>query len=139
MTKSRTTLWPRPYILAIHEKAITEGCCRVEGLDEQRAKSLVASFYRIRRRGDSAHKLHFIKPEYHLVEAMFEPERQSVLFVYNSLPDNMNLPELCSVPDAEKQLVAQSQGPVPLVPELLDIDDLINESMLNIREGSSLD
>lgn len=136
MSKPSENQWPRPYLLEIHEQAIDEGCCRVEGVTEQQARSLIQSFYRIRRRGDSQHKLGFIKPEYHLVMAMWESERGSVLFMYNALPDNVALPKIVSVPASERTTIASAAlaalpepGLEPMPDLDTELDALVAESL----------
>lgn len=98
---SRSTLWPAPFLLQIYEKAVEEGCCRVPVENIARAKSLIASFHRLRRRSDIQHKL-YIRPEFHLVGAMWEESLSTVLFVFNSLPDGAKLPAIESVESRSK-------------------------------------
>lgn len=124
-------IWPRPYIISIHQKAIAEGCCRVEGLAEPQARSLIASFYRIRKRGDTLHKKGFIPDEFHMVMAQWEPGRGSVLFTYDALPDGNSLPELVSVPAQERIALPERKprpSPGPFSPdEALDIDNVVEQ------------
>lgn len=100
MSKTPTS-WPKPYLLAIYEKALEEGCCRVIVGDPKTAASLIQSFYRLRRRSDTQHQS-FIKPEYHLITGTWEPELKAVLFTYSSLPDGATLPSIDSVPASER-------------------------------------
>lgn len=90
--------WPKPYLLQIYSRAVSEGCVRVKLPSEAQFKSLSQAFYRLRRRADSQHAS-FILPEYHLVFATWEPEINSALFTYDALPDGHSLPEIETVTD----------------------------------------
>lgn len=90
--------WPKPYLLQIYSRAVSEGCVRVQLPNEQSFKSLSQAFYRLRRRADTQHAS-FILPEYHLVFATWEPDRSSALFTYDALPDGHELPPIESVAD----------------------------------------
>lgn len=98
--------WPKPYLLEIYSRAVAEGCIRVRCDSEARAKSLILSFYRLRRRSDKQH-VAFIRPEYHLVTGTWEPDRGTVLFTYSSLPDGSELPPIESVSQEERQQLLQ--------------------------------
>lgn len=128
-------VWPSQWLISLHQKAIDEGCCRVAGIGQARAKSLIAAFHRIRRRSDSKHKLGFIPPEFNLVVALWEPEHQGVLFVYSSLPEGM-LPTISSVPEAERQQIMRRETVVAPPAGLEDIDSLV-ERLVSESQGKA--
>lgn len=142
MTANYTPVWPRPYILSIHAKAVEEGCCKVPVGSAAEAKSLLASFYRVRRRGDSTHKLLFIPPEYHLVVGQYIPKEGVIIFTFDKLPEDMVLPPILSVDSTERFAPAPAQSdPAPEMEADLDIDQIV-EQMAAEAKGkppSSLD
>lgn len=118
--------WPKPYLLQIYSRAVSEGCVRVKLPNEQTFKSLSQAFYRLRRRSDSQHAS-FILPEYHLVFATWEPELSSALFTYDALPDGHQLPAIESVvEDQIERMPAPIRREVaPEVEEPVDIEALV--------------
>lgn len=134
-------IWPRPLLLDAYNKAIDEGCCYLNNLGgEARAKSFIASFYRLRRRSDSEIRASWIRPEFDLVTAMYQPNTDRILLVFNSLPDDMpGLPALASVPEAERVATRPELrpsepkvGPKP-APALVADDDLGDDVMSAIN------
>ncbi len=85
--------WPRNYLLRLYAEAVANGCIIVEPITETQARSLTATFYRLRRRSDKQNA-YFIPPEYHLVTILnWRPTNGGQLpIVYTSLPDGEQLP-----------------------------------------------
>lgn len=128
--------WPKPFLLQIFERAVKEGCIRVgpQGLDAERAGSLIGALNRIRRRSDKQHTS-FIRPEYHLISTTWEPDRGTLLVTYSSLPDGHSLPQLQGISEDEKKAMPVPQPAAPDETPLLeapagvsfDADTLVDE------------
>lgn len=137
-------VWPKPYLLQIYSRTISEGCIRIPLESEKQFKSLAQAFYRLRRRSDSQHAS-FILPEYHLVFATWERERGTALFTYDALPDGHELPPILSVTEPVERQPAPQKREDSLAPEFTaepDFDpeqfvrDLVDEAGSKLLDES---
>lgn len=133
--------WPKPWMLNLHEQAVTAGMIWVEGITEPDYRSLKQRLYRIRRRGDRQMAA-FIKPEYHLVmvgnwERVTDANGNShsddhglplgrFPMIFNSKADGSQLPTVRSA-TGEELAVTVSQPQLSAPSPLLSVtaDDLV--------------
>lgn len=126
-----TSSWPKTYLLKLYQDAISHGALRVGPLSQKQAKSLKASFYRLRRRADKS-AANFIEPEFQLVTATeWDPATGCIYIVYSALPEHMALPEVTPVEGVPASLAAPiptSDLPEDLVldTEELDVEDFVS-------------
>jgi hypothetical protein len=87
---TRTSAYPRHFLLDIYNKALTTGNCSVYPVTREEASKIVASFYRLRRRSTSSNAS-FITPEMHLVSAAeWHPHNGGTQsFIFNKQPDHL--------------------------------------------------
>lgn len=145
MTEKHPVNWPKPYLLQIYSRALTEGAVRIKLPDHKAFRSFSQAFYRLRRRSDSQHAS-FILPEYHLIFCTWEPERSSALIIYDALPDGMQLPAIESVDASERLPEPRRREVAPAVefdPSSPDFDpeqfvaDLVSEAGSKIEVDDS--
>lgn len=117
MTQPKDNAWPKPYLLQLYARAVSDGCIRLNlHGDEEKFKSLKAAFYRIRRRKD-AQSVALMAEEYYLCSISWEAERGTALIVYDQLPDGQDLPEIESVEHKHSMPMPRAPTPAP-TPEI---------------------
>lgn len=117
--------WPKPWLLQLHDAAVTHGFIWVEPISEADAKSLRARLYRMRRRSDTSMAA-YIPAEYHLVmvgQWVEGPDGIGRLpLIYNKLPDGRSLPNI--VPATADEVTTYLQVPKAPAPPIIDAANL---------------